>query len=127
MEAGQSCFPFCKGLLTAMKTIDHTRVNNGMTLERDSGYELLVTDVASEWLYSSMSPHVRLQLELCTECLVTLITFEGFVSSMYGLRKQKKPALSMLLLTLLAVTLTKCLSAALCNLPQPIHVIGRHS
>lgn len=67
-------------------------MHNGMSLECDSGYELLVTDVASERLHSSVSPHVRLQLELGTECLVALITFEGFVSRMHCLQKQKKLA-----------------------------------
>ena len=63
-------------------------MHNGMTLECDSGYELLVTEVAFEGLHTSMSPHVRLQLKLRTERLVALITFEGFVSSMHCLQKQ---------------------------------------
>ena len=66
-------------------------MHNSMTLKCDSGYEPFVTDVAFEGLHSSMSPHVRLQFELGTECLVALITFEGFVSSMHCLQKQKKP------------------------------------
>lgn len=62
-----------------------TRMHNGMSLEGDSRNELLITDVTSEWLHSSVSSHVRLQLQLSTECLVTLVTFEGFVSCMYCL------------------------------------------
>ena len=66
-------------------------MHNGMALECDSGYELLVTEVAFERLHPSMSSHVRLQLKLGTECLVALITFEGFVSSMHCLQKQNYP------------------------------------
>ena len=80
-------------------------MHNGMSLECDSGYELLVTYVTSERLHSSMSPHVRLQLELGTECLVTLITFEGFVSRVHCLQKQKEVS-SVLFLTVPAVTIT---------------------
>lgn len=90
-EARQSCFPFLQKPSTDSKAINHTRMHNSMTLECDSGYELLVTEVAFERLHPSMSPHVRLQLKLGTECLVTLITFEGFVSSVYCLQNQNKP------------------------------------
>lgn len=90
-EARQSCFPFLQKPSTDSKAINHTRMHNCMTLECDSGYELLVTEVAFERLHPSMSPHVRLQLKLGTECLVTLITFEGFVSSVYCLQNQNKP------------------------------------
>ncbi len=37
-------------------------MHNGMSLEGNSGYELLITDVTSEWFHSSVSPHVGLQL-----------------------------------------------------------------
>ena len=84
-------FSFYQKLSTDGKAVNHTRMHNGMTLECDSGYELLVTEVAFERLHSSVSPHMRLQLKLGTECLITLITFEGFVSSMYCLQKQTEP------------------------------------
>lgn len=35
-------------------------MHNGMTLECDSGYELLITEVTFERLHSSVSSHVRL-------------------------------------------------------------------
>jgi len=60
-------------------------MDNGVPLEGDSGYELLITDVTFEWLHSRVSPHVGLQLQLSAECFVTLITFEGFVTCMHCL------------------------------------------
>ena len=66
----------------------HTRMHNGMSLKGDCGYELLLTDVTFKWFHSCVSSHVRLQLKLSTECLVTLNTFKRFVPCMHRLQNK---------------------------------------
>lgn len=62
-------------------------MHNSMPLEGDGRNELLITDITFEWLHSSVSAHVRLQLQLSAECLVTFITFKRFVTCMHSLEE----------------------------------------